>query len=113
MVQRSRQPPVRLIHRGEDIVMFIDGRIDARCQQVVAETVDELLTQPFEALWVDLAGAHDIDDSGVELLCAVRSRALSAGRRLLIRSPSTRVTRHLEEAGMWPQLAQTLTSPTR
>lgn len=112
MVQRTRQPPLRLIRRGEDIVMFIDGRIDARSQQAVAETVDELWTEPFEALWVDLAGAHDIDDAGVELLCAVRRRALSCGRRFLIRSPSTPVTRRLEQAGMWPQLAQTRTTQT-
>jgi hypothetical protein len=49
MVQHTRQPPLRLIRRREDIVMFVDGRIDARSQQVVAETVDELWTQPFDA----------------------------------------------------------------
>jgi anti-anti-sigma regulatory factor len=101
MVQQTRQPPLRLIRRGEDIVMFIDGRIDARSQQVVAETVDEPC-----ALWVELAGARDVDDSGLELLRTLRSRALSCGRRLLIRSPSTPVTRRLEQAGIWPQLPQ-------
>jgi anti-anti-sigma factor len=91
--------------RNELVVVFVAGRLDVWSAPLLARTLEGLLAQRFQSLWVSLAGVTHIDGRGIEVLLDTRRRASNSGRELEIRSPSAEVTRALEARPDWAALS--------
>jgi anti-anti-sigma factor len=83
--------------RNELVVVFVAGRLDVWSAPLLARTLEGLLAQRFQSLWVSLAGVTHIDGRGIEVLLNARERASDSGREFEIRSPSSEVARRLED----------------
>jgi anti-anti-sigma regulatory factor len=86
------------------VVLFVNGALDARSAAGLTRTLDEIWSQPFASLWVDLAGTDRLDEAGLDVLLRARERAVASDREFLIRSPSTEAVRALERSAAWPLL---------
>jgi anti-anti-sigma factor len=82
--------------RGELLVVFLDGTLDAESAAVLTKTLEGLARERFAQLWISLAGVTDIDAEAIDALLAARTRTRQQHREFLIRSPSSPVTHYLE-----------------
>jgi anti-anti-sigma regulatory factor len=83
--------------RGELLVVFLDGTLNADSAAVLTTTLEGLGRQRFAQLWINLAGVTHIEAEAIDALLTARTRTRQQHRQFLIRSPSSPVTHTLEE----------------
>lgn len=88
--------------------LVLVGEIDAHTAPELAEHLDPLPGDDagdVSDVTLDVAGVDFIDSSGLRLIVEAHQRAEAAGRRLVVRRPSTAVVRLLEISGLTEHLA--------
>jgi anti-sigma B factor antagonist len=84
--------------------LVLAGEIDAHTAPELARHLDPLPGDRSDVV-LDVAGIEFIDSSGLRVLVEANQRAAAAERRLVIRKPSTAVTRLLEISGLMEHLS--------
>lgn len=83
--------------------LVLEGEIDAHTAPELAARLD-VLPEGTGDVTVDMSAVDFIDSSGLRVVIDVHQRATDAGRRLVLRSPSSAVARLLEIAGLTDHL---------
>lgn len=94
--------PARLSIETDLPVITLTGEIDAHTAPQLAECFVDL---PGDAdVIVDMSGVQFMDSSGLRVIIDVHQRAATAGCQLVIRRPSTPVSRLFEISGLTSHL---------
>jgi anti-anti-sigma factor len=79
--------------------VVLGGEIDIAAADTLRAELAKLTEAP-RVVAIDLQAVSFIDSSGIEALCAARRDAHAVGGSVVLRSPSTTVTRVLEVTGL-------------
>ena len=90
--------------QGRPVLVAL-GSIDLASKGEFLRLAAEILAEDGDAILVDLDGITFLDSVGIGALVQLRNDAGDAGRPMVLRNPSARVTRVLELSGLrdlWP-----------
>src|SRR4051794_18463319 len=85
--------------RGERVLVTVRGELDISTDQALEAALRKAVSSCTRGVDLDLSGTAFCDCSGLNVLMAVRRRALDSGKALTIRSASAAVQRLLAVTG--------------
>jgi stage II sporulation protein AA (anti-sigma F factor antagonist) len=92
---------LRLSYEEDTVIAEIGGEIDHHRAVSVRSQIDEaLFTRMPKNLVIDVGRVDFMDSSGLGLIMGRLAKAKEIGATLILRNPSTRVTRMLKMAGL-------------
>ena len=84
--------------------LALSGELDAHTAPLLADRLAELPDGDADVV-LDIARVEFMDSSGLRVVIDAHQRALDAGRRLVLRHPTSAVQRLLEISGLSDHLA--------
>ncbi len=83
--------------------LSLTGPLDIQNATTLRSTLREQLSAEAQGFALDLAGVTACDTAGLQLLCAARKSALSAGRKWRLANPSEPVLRACSDIALSPE----------
>jgi anti-sigma B factor antagonist len=100
---RSNAPPVFCVtasHIAEQAVVVLSGELDLATAPQLRARLAAMIENGEKQIVLDLTGLEFIDSTGLSVLVMVFKRTQAAGGSMVIRNPSSGVTRIFEITGL-------------